>query len=804
MTIPPNGDNIGTITDANTFRVWFDSTNRLITKLNPLEFYSITAGSGEVAGITIDLNRTTGAAVVGLSLPGHITGPHKFGGGITFENEVRFSGSTVDFGGATLFGQVVRTVNGLTGDLTLTVTGIGVPAGMGKGDMLIYNGSTMVAYDLFTGGSDADGGFSADGDINKFFRFGGSGGMQLGTADAGPLGVISANRQSGNIELFGATGAMVSYHDSSYNAYGGGALNEEGSFYYFGRINGRSSDNMGVVITGGGSTTGFETNTNAPYVVIDQTSRELGLFGITSPNAPVHYQSRSLGVGRAADVILQDPNGITFSVRMYPASIAKNNEGILTETLPRDKGFRTLPSTRFITSSDIDSVGFDIMASDNAAKGNFTIFGEPAAGISLAPVLNVRNTGDVVIGGITGSDSGSTWGSLNLASGKLVLGGDAGVTFSSGIQVVSSNGISASYKVMFPDALLNDEVDLEPDISIDTFRNSSFGINSGAIQVGPLGNTRQYLGHGGVGLATNETVRYDILPTDMCHFTRLASSAGVTYTPALSEFFQASDPEHYIKYNGEETITDANVDTPMIRNLLTGRSGNPYDRIICFKNNQGENLVGDFTITLQTPPADHDQTGGSNRARSTILGCAVFVDMDDDVLLGLTLGCSAESIDHITNFTDGDQLKGDGTSKFYMGNPKGNLNMQTMDDGGDGGEPSNGVQFMDPKGIRGNIDPALNVGEQLGKGGQIVNQEKGTLAPQLLKFSGTAKRRVQILPFCSIAPDRAGELNQETGEIVDGFNPFGELISAGNDTGSRGFKFNGGGFVFAEFKQVEV
>ena len=94
MTIPPNGDNIGTITDANTFRVWFDSTNRLITKLNPLEFYSITAGSGEVAGITIDLNRTTGAAVVGLSLPGHITGPHKFGGGITFENEVRFSGST--------------------------------------------------------------------------------------------------------------------------------------------------------------------------------------------------------------------------------------------------------------------------------------------------------------------------------------------------------------------------------------------------------------------------------------------------------------------------------------------------------------------------------------------------------------------------------------------------------------------------------------------------------------------------------------------------------------------------------------
>ena len=158
----------------------------------------------------------------------------------------------------------------------------------------------------------------------------------------------------------------------------------------------------------------------------------------------------------------------------------------------------------------------------------------------------------------------------------------------------------------------------------------------------------------------------------------------------------------------------------MIRNLLTGRSGNPYDRIICFKNNQGENLVGDFTITLQTP-ADHDHTGGSNRARSTIMGCAVFVDMDDDVLLGLTLGCSAESIDHITNFTDGDTLIGDGTSKFYMGNPKGNLNMQTMDDGEEGGEPSNGVQFMDSKNIRGGIDPALNVGVGFGVGGQHVS-----------------------------------------------------------------------------------
>ena len=65
MTIPPFGDNISNVTDANTFRVWFDATNSLIQKLNPLEIYGITAGVGEVAGITLDINRSTGAAVIG-------------------------------------------------------------------------------------------------------------------------------------------------------------------------------------------------------------------------------------------------------------------------------------------------------------------------------------------------------------------------------------------------------------------------------------------------------------------------------------------------------------------------------------------------------------------------------------------------------------------------------------------------------------------------------------------------------------------------------------------------------------------
>ena len=172
MTIPPNNDNISNVTDTNTFRSWFDATNSIITKLNPLQIYSLAAGSGDIAGITIGVNTATGVATVGLSLPVHITGPHKFGDSITFENEVKFSGLTIDIHGSTFYGNVVRSFNGKTGDISEALTGIGLPGGIENGDILVYspNGSTLIAYSLFTGGT-----FDPN-EPNAAFRFGGSGG----------------------------------------------------------------------------------------------------------------------------------------------------------------------------------------------------------------------------------------------------------------------------------------------------------------------------------------------------------------------------------------------------------------------------------------------------------------------------------------------------------------------------------------------------------------------------------------------------------------------------------------------------
>ena len=72
--------------------------------------------------------------------------------------------------------------------------------------MLVYSpsGSTLVAYSLFTGGTF---------DSNNPFRFGGSGGMLLGTG--GAYGFV--NQQKGNVQIFGVTGAQISLHDASFN-----------------------------------------------------------------------------------------------------------------------------------------------------------------------------------------------------------------------------------------------------------------------------------------------------------------------------------------------------------------------------------------------------------------------------------------------------------------------------------------------------------------------------------------------------------------------------------------------------------
>lgn len=797
MTIPPFGDNISNITDANTFRVWFDATNSLIQKLNPLEIYGITAGVGEVAGITLDINRATGAAVIGLDLPLHITGPHKFGGGISFENEVRFKGLTVDAHGATFFGNLVRSFNGQTGDITAALTGVGLPGDIENGDILIFspNGSTLAAYSLFTGGTFEN---------NDAFRFGASGGMLLGTGGS-TYGFIE--QQKGNVQIFGVTGAQISLHDLSFDPT---SEPESGAHMFFGRIGRGNNDPMGFVYTGG-KTSGFESNANAPYIVIQHSDRKIGLLGITNPSSPIDYKSRSQTNVKDVDIRFTDSLGVTSGLRVYQNGFVKSNEGIFTETNPKNKGLRSKKSIRILANNN--NVAVDLDHTSENTKSNFTVFGQESSGASLSPVINARNTGDVVIGGLTASDSGSDFGSLNIVSGKLLVGGTLGNQSGNGVQVLTSSGISTGYKIIFPDTLVSSDPligSLFSNFSYDDFLTSGFagqstntGVHTGKNADNPDGTL--YAGRGGLGgIATNKTITRSITGTDFAQFVRLAdpnatdpndpnTSRGITYAPINHDG---------VDYAGDTTSTSV-LNNPNVLteygNKITGRGGDPYNKIICLKDDDDNNLVGDFTITVQLPPADIDGEDNSwDKGLRQILGIAVFVDMPDNVLAELNLGASAFTLDNSgLNFgsdtpTVANPVCFDGTSAAEVGNPLGNLL-----------RPDLGVQFMEPFGGFGPNDPAYACFRMIDRGG--LRLPASNVIPQTtFTFSGTALRRVQILMFSSLDKrmQTFANVNFPTSIVDEGFNPFGGLGQ--NVTNVNGIFFRSGGVLTATFNSVEV
>ena len=94
---------------------------------------------------------------------------------------------------------------------------------------------------------------------------------------------------------------------------------------------------MGFVYTGG-RTGGFESNSNAPYVVIQHSDRKIGLLGITNPNSPIDYKSRNQTNAKDLDVRFTDSGGVTSGVRVYQNAFTKVNEGqIFTDASPRIK-----------------------------------------------------------------------------------------------------------------------------------------------------------------------------------------------------------------------------------------------------------------------------------------------------------------------------------------------------------------------------------------------------------------------------------------------------------------------------------
>ena len=425
--------NLDKIYLSDTFRVWFDKTNQIIDTINPIGIYGVTAMEGENAGITISIG-SDGIASVGISFPTSITGSLSFSDGVTFTDRVSISGLTLDLTpnggpGATMYGRVVRSINGATGDITLST--VSIPGSPTDGDILYYEttGSTFHTYNLFSDGTAE----------NETFHIGSAGGIFVGVTSGGAS--AAAFVVGGNIQLSGHTGAGIYLSNISNNL----------SSSLTGGVDIRYSTSSGANIfsIGGRNVSG---QTYSSYnLSIDCSTQRTTIGGVTS-DASLNIHDKASGK------MLQfiDNDGSTFTFRRLDAG---SDGGRVSGGFTGLSAFSSNPATKGLKEDNrlrleniTDSLEFEITGSGKTS--GVAIYGVNSSGPYgdiLTPTLVARRDGNVVIGGIAPNDgglTGSTHGGLNIVSGKIYVGGTLGSQNSKNIQVLSSNGISAGWTIL--------------------------------------------------------------------------------------------------------------------------------------------------------------------------------------------------------------------------------------------------------------------------------------------------------------------------------------------------------------------
>ncbi len=429
-------DNLNKIFLSDTFRAWFDKTNQIVNTMNPLEIYGVTAGRGEVAGLTMDFG-ANGIVTIGLELPNALTGDFSFNSGVTFANFVSVTGLTVDFSangghGATLTGRVVRTINGATGDVALDF--VAIPGNSADGDILYYEntpvGATFRTYNLFSDGT-------AD---NGMLHIGGSGGVFFGITAGGES---SANEfvKLGNIQLVGSTASGIYMVDNSQAALSTAKI--AGADIRYGTDAGSQ-----LLSIGGRNISGVEHSTK--NLILDFNTQSIAVGGAATGDA-------SLNIGDVSNsgrpILYTDAGGSTFAVRYLLANEAggRTSGGSAGITSfggnPSTKGLQDVDKRIRLENVD-GSVEVELVGTGLTSA--FAVYGKHAPyGDLLTPALVARRDGNVVIGGIAPTDggiTGTTYGGLNIASGNLSIGGSRGSSTASGMQVLATNGLTAGWK----------------------------------------------------------------------------------------------------------------------------------------------------------------------------------------------------------------------------------------------------------------------------------------------------------------------------------------------------------------------
>ena len=467
-------DNLNGIYLSDTFRAWFDKTNQIINTLNPLEIYGITNDQGEYAGITFTVG-SDGIVTIGLDLPNSLTGDFTFVNGVTFAGFVNVSGSTVDFGGATLYGRVVRSINGQTGDVVFnTVT---TPGGSVTGDILVYNrGGTYEGYQLFTDDFPLVAGLDP-------LHIGEDGGVFFGVTSGGAS--AAAWLSKGEIQLVGSTSSAVYLTNNSLSTLTNTKISGAEMRY-------EQEDGSNIFTIGGRNISGTRYGTKNLVLDFDNQSASIG-GALTGDGI--------LNIGNQSDltniVVFEDRSGSTFSLSYFEADEdGGRTSGGFTGLAafggnPASKGLKDDERIRL----EYTAGSVEIEINGPGKTSGFAVYGKDSSyGDLLLPTLVARRDGNVVIGGIAPNDggiTGTTFGGLNIASGKLHIGGTAGAAISSGYQVLSSNGVTCGWRVLNSTATsLDGSIGLPSSGSLNT-STGSISISLSSAEFSPVDENNQ-------------------------------------------------------------------------------------------------------------------------------------------------------------------------------------------------------------------------------------------------------------------------------------------------------------------------
>jgi len=455
-------DNLNGIYLSDTFRAWFDKTNQIINTLNPLEIYGITNDQGEYAGITFTVG-SDGIVTIGLDLPNSLTGDFTFVDGVTFAGFVNVSGSTVDFGGATLYGRVVRSINGQTGDVVFnTVT---TPGGFVTGDILVYNrGGTYEGYQLFTDDFPLVAGLDP-------LHIGEDGGVFFGVTSGGAS--AAAWLSEGEIQLVGSTSSAVYLTNNSLSALTSSSIAGAEIRY-------EQDDGSNIFTIGGRNISGTRYGTKNLVLDFDNQSASIG--GAWTGDGILNIGDiQNIGT----PILYTDRGGSTFAIKYFTAG--QTGTGRTSGGFTGIASFGGNPASKGLQDDERIRLAYtegsvEIELDGSGATSGFAVYGKEAAyGSLLLPTLVARRDGNVVIGGIAPSDggiTGTTFGGLNIASGKLHIGGTAGAAISSGYQVLSSNGVTCGWKVLDSTATsLDGSIGLPSYASINSLGDITISLN---------------------------------------------------------------------------------------------------------------------------------------------------------------------------------------------------------------------------------------------------------------------------------------------------------------------------------------